>query len=232
MFPHLTRDDVFRLETPRLWLRWPRAADAPSIRRIVGKDEVARQTALIPHPYPAGAAEAYILAARAGNAEGRAIELALTLKTTREVIGQIHARTDAGEIEVGYLVSPEHWDRGYASEALAALVDIVFALTFAPRIGARVLADNHASAHVLEKQGFMAIGEEIVELPLRGGAKRRRRYVLERVARDGLRRRHVPAMSQQSAGAQSLTLPGEARASAGMSALGAPRAPETARSWM
>ena len=28
MFPDLTRDDVFRLETRRLWLRWPRAADA------------------------------------------------------------------------------------------------------------------------------------------------------------------------------------------------------------
>ena len=28
MFPEITRDDIFRLETERLWLRWPRAADA------------------------------------------------------------------------------------------------------------------------------------------------------------------------------------------------------------
>jgi hypothetical protein len=27
MFPDLLRDDVFRLETRRLWLRWPRAAE-------------------------------------------------------------------------------------------------------------------------------------------------------------------------------------------------------------
>jgi RimJ/RimL family protein N-acetyltransferase len=223
MFPDLTRDDVFRLETQRLWLRWPRASDAAAIRRIVSVDEVARQTAMIPHPYPAGAAEAHILAARAGAAEGRAIELAMTLKTTREVIGQIHARLDAGEIEVGYLVATEHWDNGYASEALAALVDVVFALTFAQRIGARVLIDNEASAHVLEKQGFTAVGEETVELPPRGGARRRRRYVLERAARDGLRLRQVPAMSQQSMSQQGAASP---------PALGAPRAPETARSWM
>ena len=28
MFPDLARDDVFRLETQRLWLRWPRISDA------------------------------------------------------------------------------------------------------------------------------------------------------------------------------------------------------------
>ncbi len=28
MFPDLTRDDVFRIETKRLWLRWPRIQDA------------------------------------------------------------------------------------------------------------------------------------------------------------------------------------------------------------
>ena len=34
MFPELTRDDVFRLETRRLWLRWPRMADANAILRL------------------------------------------------------------------------------------------------------------------------------------------------------------------------------------------------------
>ena len=29
MFPDLARDDVFRLETPRLWLRWPGSATPP-----------------------------------------------------------------------------------------------------------------------------------------------------------------------------------------------------------
>ena len=36
MFPDLTRDDVFRLETRRLWLRWPRLADVQAIVRQRG----------------------------------------------------------------------------------------------------------------------------------------------------------------------------------------------------
>ena len=35
MFPDLARDDVFRLETARLWLRWPRASDAAAIHRYL-----------------------------------------------------------------------------------------------------------------------------------------------------------------------------------------------------
>ena len=41
MFPDLARDDVFRLETARLWLRWPRAADAAAIERYCSRWEVA-----------------------------------------------------------------------------------------------------------------------------------------------------------------------------------------------
>ena len=52
MFPDLTRDDVFRLETRRLWLRWPRHADVQAIVRLAGETAVAEMTASIPHPYP------------------------------------------------------------------------------------------------------------------------------------------------------------------------------------
>lgn len=201
MFPDLTRDDVFRLETPRLWLRWPRASDAAAIRRIVSAPEVAERTASIPHPYPTGGAEAFILAARAGNAAGRAVELAITLKRTQEVIGSIAARVENGEVTVGYLVDPERWDHGYASEALAAVVDVVFALTFAPRLRARVMIDNEASAQVLEKQGFVAEGEDTIELPARGGTRRCRIYALARPSHEGLRPRAVPAMRQQASAA-------------------------------
>ncbi len=51
MFHDLARDDVFRLETQRLWLRWPQAADAPALAALAGDWEVARMSAHLPHPY-------------------------------------------------------------------------------------------------------------------------------------------------------------------------------------
>ena len=80
MFPDLLRDDVFRLETRRLWLRWPRAADAALIARLAGDRELAEMTANIPHPYPPGAAAEFVLKARAANMGGTGLVLALAPK--------------------------------------------------------------------------------------------------------------------------------------------------------
>ena len=70
MFPDLTRDDVFRLETRRLWLRWPRLADAQAIVRFAGEKAVAEMTARIPHPLTIGDVESFVLRTRRDNAEG------------------------------------------------------------------------------------------------------------------------------------------------------------------
>ena len=51
MFPELARDDVFRLETQRLWLRWPRESDVPALTALAGDWDVAQMTATMPHPY-------------------------------------------------------------------------------------------------------------------------------------------------------------------------------------
>src|SRR5579859_7884559 len=90
MFPDLARDDVFRLETKRLWLRWPRVADAKAIERYSSRWEVARMTSRIPHPYPAGEAERFIFTAREANAQGRDLILVVTpTRGKRDPIGMI-----------------------------------------------------------------------------------------------------------------------------------------------
>ena len=48
MFPSITHDDVYRIETPRLWLRWPQLADAPAIADFARHKQVAQMTASIP----------------------------------------------------------------------------------------------------------------------------------------------------------------------------------------
>ena len=119
MFPDLARDDVFRLETSRLWLRWPRMSDAAAIERFCSQWEVARYTARIPHPYPPGSAERFVYAAREANASGRDLTLVMTpIKGKRDVIGSISLESRGQDrLTLGYVLAPEAWGKGLATEA-------------------------------------------------------------------------------------------------------------------
>ncbi len=159
MFPDLARDDVFRLETARLWLRWPRASDAAAIHRFCSLWEVARFTARMPHPYPTGSAERFIYAAREANASGRDLTLVMTpSKGKREVVGSISLESRGSDrLTLGFALAPEAWGKGLATEAARAMVRVGFALTPAIEILASVRVENAASHRVLEKCGFAVV---------------------------------------------------------------------------
>jgi RimJ/RimL family protein N-acetyltransferase len=170
MFPDIAKDDVFRLETRRLWLRWPRLSDAPAIERYSSKWEVARFTAHIPHPYPKGSAERFIYAAREANSLGRDLTLVLTpIASPRKAVGAISLeRRGTDRLTLGYALSPEVWGRGYATEAVRAAIDAAFGLTLAAEIEASVQVENPASRRVLEKAGFAHVGRGLRGAPARG----------------------------------------------------------------
>lgn len=171
MFPELTRDDVFRLETRRLWLRWPRMADAAAILRQAGEKAVAEMTANIPHPYPPEAVEPFIFAMRKGNALGEHLVLAVTPRSKpNELIGMIGAHRQAsGTPFIGYWLGTPHWGKGYATEAVQGLIDTLFSLVDVPAIEADTRVINPASRRVLEKSGFRPEGSFLKSLPARGG---------------------------------------------------------------
>lgn len=58
------------------------------------------------------------------------------------------------EVELGFTLAHEVWGRGVATEAGAAMRDAAFAELGAETLLARVKAENHASARVLEKLGL------------------------------------------------------------------------------
>jgi RimJ/RimL family protein N-acetyltransferase len=171
MFPDLARDDVFRLETPRLWLRWPRICDAASIHRFCSQWEVARYTARIPHPYPPGSADRFIYAAREANASGRDLTLVMTTpKGKCDAIGSISLESrGADRLALGFVLAPEAWGKGLATEAAEAMIDAAFSLTPAVEILASVRVENEASKAVLEKSGFAFLGTGLQGAPARGG---------------------------------------------------------------
>jgi RimJ/RimL family protein N-acetyltransferase len=171
MFPDLARDDVFRLETSRLWLRWPRICDAAAIHKSCSRWEVARYTARIPHPYPEGSAERFIYAAREANSAGRDMTLVMTpIKGKTDAIGAISLESRGTDrLALGFVLAPEMWGKGLATEAAVAVIDAAFALTRTVEILGSVRVENEASQAVLEKCGFARIGTGLQGAPARGG---------------------------------------------------------------
>jgi RimJ/RimL family protein N-acetyltransferase len=170
MFPDIARDDVFRLETQRLWLRWPRVSDAHAIEGYCSRWEVARHTARIPHPYPKGSAERFVYAARETNSLGRDLTLVLApIGAPRMVIGAISLeRRGTDRLTLGYALAPEVWGKGFATEAVRAMVDAAFALSPVVEIEASVQVENPASRRVLEKAAFSHVGRAMRGAPARG----------------------------------------------------------------
>lgn len=88
-------------------------------------------------------------------------QLAIVLKSTDQLIGNCGVRMDsenALEADTGYELDPKHWQRGYATEAAHAIIDFGFNHFGVHRIWAACIAENVASAHVLEKLGLKLEG--------------------------------------------------------------------------
>jgi ribosomal-protein-alanine N-acetyltransferase len=148
------------LTTDRLILRPFRVADAPDVQRLAGEYEVAYNTLTIPHPYPEGAAEEWIALSAAQFEEGKQVNFAIELRESGALVGSIGLvltrQHDRGEI--GYWVAPEHWNRGYASEAAQAIVDYGFEELALNRIDAGHFDRNPSSGRVMEKVGMLREG--------------------------------------------------------------------------
>lgn len=71
----------------------------------------------------------------------------------------------SGVAEIGYGISKEYQNRGYATEAVAAALDWAFDRPDVAAIEAETEPENAASQRVLEKCGFVATGKNGEEGP-------------------------------------------------------------------
>jgi RimJ/RimL family protein N-acetyltransferase len=77
----------------------------------------------------------------------------------------------AEEGEIWYLVEPESWGKGLATEAVKRLLDFGFGELGLHRIWATCLPENPASARVLEKAGMRKEGFLVKNLKIHGAWK-------------------------------------------------------------
>ncbi len=143
-------------------LRHFRPDDARSVQRLAGDQAVADTTALIPHPYRDGVAEAWIATHEAERASGRQHVFAILRAVDELLVGAIALRPVPSEHEnVGYWIGREYWGHGYATEATRAIVALAFSCLDCQQITASYLARNPASGRVLEKCGLTLVREEL-----------------------------------------------------------------------
>ena len=140
------------IETERLVLRPFRLDDAPDVRRLCSAREIAAATLAIPHPYPEGAAEAWI--ARHGNTAD-AVDLAIKRRDDGALVGAIGLQFERAHsrAELGYWIGVPYWGNGYATEAATAVLRGAFELGL-NRVFAFHFTNNPASGRVLDKIGM------------------------------------------------------------------------------
>jgi [ribosomal protein S5]-alanine N-acetyltransferase len=88
-------------------------------------------------------------------------QFAITLAPHGQLVGNAGIRMntpDAAEADMGYELDPRYWGRGFATEAASAILAFGFRELKLHRICAQCIAENTASAHVLEKIGMRQEG--------------------------------------------------------------------------
>jgi RimJ/RimL family protein N-acetyltransferase len=158
-----------RIETARLRLRAFRLADAQALQRLAGDRQVAEGT-LLPHPYEGGMARAWIWDQALAYAAGTGIDFAIEVAedgTLAGALGLVIDRVGACA-KLGYWLGRAHWGRGYATEAVRAVLGYGFAVLELERIWAPRFRWNAASARVLEKAGLAQEGSRREYVAARG----------------------------------------------------------------
>ena len=148
------------LETENLVLRPPRRKDAKDIFSYASDPEVSRYVLWEPHrslSETRGYVGAMIRRAR----EGFPSSWVITLRETGQVIGTIGFvwySYDNRSAELGYSLSRKYWNRGYATQALGAVVGEAFRSLPVNRLEAQHDVRNPASGRVMEKCGLRQEG--------------------------------------------------------------------------
>jgi ribosomal-protein-alanine N-acetyltransferase len=144
------------LGTERLNLRPFRLADAPEVQRLAGDRAIAETTAVIPHPYPDGAAETWIASHADRFASGESVALAITRRDGGTLLGAIglEINPEMQRAELGYWVGRPYWNHGYCTEATLAVVRFAFEDLRLRRVFAQHYGRNPASGRVMQKAGM------------------------------------------------------------------------------
>ncbi len=144
----------FTLYTPRLTIRPMTLEDALSLARI-STPELARNTGSVVPGWSVAEARRWI--------EGRLYTgypgFQLAVESEDTMVGAVGL--GGTPLSAMYMIAPDHWGQGIATEALSAFIPAIFERFPVSGLTATVFEDNSASRHLMAKFGFTETGRKM-----------------------------------------------------------------------
>lgn len=148
------------LHTERLHLRKMKVSDSPCLLKIWSDPEVTKFMN-IGNFTDENQAKDMIKLLDEFSLDNKAIRFSIIEMESNEIIGSCGFNSldfENEKAEIGYDIARAFWGRGYASEAISALLDYAFSTLKLNRIEAKVEPENVNSVKVLQKLNFMFEG--------------------------------------------------------------------------
>ncbi len=145
-----------KLQTPRLFLRRFADADLEAFVAYRSLPEVARYQSWDAFSMLEGRALIATMRDLEPGLPGQWFQFALQDRASGELVGDCAFRADANgsQAEIGFTLAPAHRGKGYATEAVRALLEYAFVTLSLHRVIGNCDARNLASARVMERAGM------------------------------------------------------------------------------
>lgn len=152
-------NSMLTIETKRLLLRPLEENDAEAIYHNINHDKKVLEYFIA--PYIEDIKDASVKNMRAYYKETKKYCFAIVLKESNTVIGMILQTNDLSAtshtVEVGYAIGSSYWNNGYVSEALEAVIKLLFDRGV-HKVTCGYITENDASKRVMEKCGMIYEG--------------------------------------------------------------------------
>ena len=152
--------DFPQLFTDRLHLRKIHIDDIPLLVKYANNKQVSDHILNIPYPYQEPDAVFRIRYVNEGFKTNSRYVFAIVLKETNEFIGEISLHLDDKKdvAQLAYWIGEPFWKKGFATEAIKAMLAFGFEKLYLYLIFATCDEKNIASIRVLEKNGLQKKG--------------------------------------------------------------------------
>lgn len=144
-----------KIETDRLVLLRLRYEDAEEIfYSYASKPEVTKYMAFYTHQSVRDARNFLDYVVGAWD-KGTEYAFGIRLKVDNRFIGNISFMNDNGQVQIGYVISPNYWNQGLTTEACKEVLELLKKQKDIYRIWTFIDAENVASGKVLVKSGLV-----------------------------------------------------------------------------